>query len=484
MRRDVRGRITFFNEFAQKFFGWREEEILGRSVVGTIVPEKDATGKDLKAMIRDIGEHPERYEVNENENRCRDGRRVWIAWTNRAIRDREGRVTEVLCVGNDITERKLLQEQLLQSKKMEAVGRLAGGIAHDFDNLLTAILSSCETMLTNIDREHPWFHKVEQIRQAGERGARLTRQLLEFSRKKALQPRVLDLNAVVANQEETLRRILGEEAELELDMDVRLGYVEADPGSMEQVIMHLAANAAEAMSRGGRLTVRTRNADPGGDLPPGPYVELTISDTGVGMNGETKAHLFEPFFTTKKEGKGAGLGLATVYGIVKQHLGHVRVTSEPGRGTAFQVYLPRLPRGSEACRAATRSAAAFRDMETVLLVEEGEQARGEFCEALEKRGYTVLAAGDSSEAILVCRRYQGPIHLMVTEVVMPKLSGYELAEFLGPIRPDMKVLYLSGEGQEAAVPHAGCCQEATFLKRPVTPESLSRTIRRVLDGAG
>jgi len=481
MRRDPEGRITFFNEYAQTFFGYPEKEILGRNVLGTIVPEVDSSGRDMAEMIRDIGRNPDRYAANENENVRRDGKRVWIAWTNKAIRDREGHVREILCVGNDITERKRLQEQLLQSRKMEAVGRLAEGIAHDFNNILTAIIGCSELMLMNLKEGDYLYRKAEQIKKSGERGASLTRRLLEFSQRRALAPEVMDLNRIVAGQEEMLRRLMGEDILVRTELDAPAANVSVGPGVVEQLLLHLAMNAREAMPGGGHLLIFTQNAEPGEPLPGGPHVLLGVTDTGVGMDEETRASLFEPFFTTKGIGHGAGLSLATIYEIVKQCEGQIRVASRPGEGSTFRVFFPRAEEGHRPAGPFVGGAADFEKRETVLLVEDATEVRSMMQEVLGRRGYAVLEARNGQDALDICRRHTGPIHLLVTDVVMPDLSGCDLARRVEPLRPEMRVLYMSGHARETLELRRGEAIHGAFLAKPFIPDQLISVVRQVLD---
>jgi len=481
MRRDPAGRITFFNEYAQRFFGYAEEEILGKNVLGTIVPEVDSQGRDLARMIRDIGRNPERYANNENENVRRDGQRVWIAWTNKAIPDPDGKVREILCVGNDITERKRLQERLLHSRKMEAVGRLAEGIAHDFNNILTAIIGCSELMLMHLQEGDYLYRKAEQIKKSGERGASLTRRLLEFSRQQVLKPQVMDLNRIVAGQAEMLRRLIGEDIALETRLDATAADVMVDLGAVEQLLIHLCLNAREAMPGGGRLWVFTEDGEAGGRPPGKGHVVLGVRDTGFGMDEETRANLFEPLFTTKGIGHGTGLTLATIYEIVKQCDGDIRVESRPGQGATFRVLFPHAGPAQQAAPSRHAAASAAPNRETVLLVEDEVEVRTLMHEVLGRRGYTVLEARDSRDALDICRQHAGPIHLMVTDVVMPDLCGCDLARRLGPVRPEMQVLYVSGHAREAIEGRRGEGIQGEFLEKPFTADILSATIRKVLD---
>ncbi|MBI4589551.1 MAG: GAF domain-containing protein [Candidatus Rokubacteria bacterium] len=387
-----------------------------------------------------------------------------------------------------IEELQRTQDQLAQAQKMEAVGRLAGGVAHDFNNLLTIIMGRTQLLSGRLPVEDPLRRDIELIDKAGKRAAALTQQLLAFSRKQVLQPKVLDLNAVVANMETMLRRLIGEDIELVTVRHSDLGCVKADPARLEQVILNLAVNARDAMPRGGKLTIETADVELDetyafrhGAVHAGPYVMLAISDTGCGMDAKTQSHIFEPFFTTKEKGRGTGLGLSTVYGIVKQSGGYIWVYSEPGRGSTFKIYLPRIEQPAETVEPDPRPAGPFQGSETILLVEDESELRELACEILGGTGYTVLAATDGVEALRVSQAHPGPIHLLVTDVVMPKMSGRELADRLAPIRPAIKTLYMSGYTDDAIV-HHGVLDPGVFLiEKPFTPDALLGRIREVLD---
>ncbi len=402
------------------------------------------------------------------------------------VRDGQGQLEGVLGILWDVTEQRALEAQLRQSQKMEAVGRLAGGVAHDFNNLLTVISGCSEMLLRSVLPEDPAHGIAEEIRKAGERAASLTRQLLTFSRKQVVTPQVLNLNDLVAHTQKLLRRLIGEDIELTTVLDPNLGPVKVDPGQFEQVLLNLAVNARDAMPQGGRLTLQTANVTRNGkeahpEEQAGPQVLLTVTDTGCGMSEQVKARIFEPFFTTKEMGKGTGLGLAIVYGIVKQSGGHIEVESQLEHGTTFQVYFPRAEAVPERESRAEVPPQAACITETVLLVEDDESVRGMVRKLLSHSGYCLLEASSGMEALRVSEQHPGPIHLLLTDVVMPQMSGRVLAERLAPLRPEMKVLYLSGYTDDAVVRHGVLEAGAPFLQKPFTLESLMRKVRAVLD---
>ncbi|HEV8677173.1 MAG TPA: ATP-binding protein [Methylomirabilota bacterium] len=378
-------------------------------------------------------------------------------------------------------------EQLLQAQKMEAVGLLAGGVAHDFNNLLTVILGRSGLLAERLAPEDPLRRHAELVQTTAARAAALTQQLLAFSRKQVLQPQVLDLNTIVSGAGKMLRRLIGEDIRIVTVLDPRLARVKADLPQLEQVILNLAVNARDAMPNGGRLTLETANVeldesaarDRG--LTPGPHVMLAVTDTGIGMDAETRARIFEPFFTTKEAGKGTGLGLSTVYGIVRQSGGSITVDSQPARGATFRVYLPRVAEAGPVGDLATGSRRR-RGSETVLLVEDEEEVRELAREILESEGYSVVLAADGPEALGVVQRHRGRIHLLLTDVVMPEMSGSELARHLQQRDPDLKVLYTSGYTDDTLVRHGVSEARAALLHKPFTAESLGWKVREVLDG--
>jgi signal transduction histidine kinase len=422
--------------------------------------------------------------------RHKDGSYRHILARGSLLRDEQGRPVRLLGSHVDVTEITELQAQFLQAQKMESVGRLAGGVAHDFNNLLTVINGTADLAMTDLRDEDPLRKDLQEIRRAGDRAALLTRQLLAFSRRQVLQPIVLSLNTVIADMQSMLRRLLGEDIGLALAPAEDLGRVRADPGQIEQVIMNLVVNARDAMPGGGTLTVATRNveldeayAEQHPSVVPGPHVMVSISDTGVGMDKATQARIFEPFFTTKDPGKGTGLGLSTVYGIVKQSGGSIWVYSELGKGTSFNVYLPRVDGAIDGERPA-RTATARGGTETILIVE-GEEALRHLAErALESAGYRVLMTANGGEALLLLERFDGPVHLMLTDVVMPGMSGRDLAERLRETRPEMKVLYSSGYTDDAILQHGVLDDVTRFIGKPYAVADLKRKVREVLDCEG
>ena len=399
----------------------------------------------------------------------------------RKYAQKQTRVAFQQATGRKEAEEALRQseEQLRQAQKMEAIGRLAGGVAHDFNNLLTIITGYSDMMLEQLNHEDPLREKLEEVRKASERAGALTRQLLAFSRKQVLKPEVLSLNAVVQDLEKMLRRVIGEDIELAISLSSDLANTRADRGQIEQVILNLAVNARDAMREGGRLSLETRNVETG--IDPVSHVLLRLTDTGCGMDEEIIAQIFEPFFTTKGEGKGTGLGLSTVYGIVKQSGGTIQVASKPGKGTTFEILFPRVDEVADPVeRRSARSTSG--GTETILVVEDETAVRKLARDILMAGGYTVLEAPHGGEAVLICERHPGPIHLMVTDVVMPRMNGFELRERLRPLRPRMKVLYMSGHTDHVILDQGRLKPGLAFLQKPFTPQGLSSKVRETLSG--
>ena len=489
---DPDGEVLSWNRAAERVFGWTAEEAVGRRL--PCVPD------DRQAEFDEFRRHvlqADSFTGRETVRVRKDGARIDVSISTAALHDAEGRAVGLVAMYVDISGRKRAeealrqsQEQLRQAQKMEAVGRLAGGVAHDFNNLLSAILSYSEMVLADLPEQHPSRDDVEQIRQAGSRAADLTRQLLAFSRRQLLQLRTISLNTVVASVDRMLRRVIGEDIELRTVLASDLGHARADAGQLEQVLMNLAVNARDAMPTGGRLSISTANAvvTEAGAAPaprpqPGKYVTLSVRDTGVGMTREVLERIFEPFFTTKPPGQGTGLGLSTVYGIVVQSGGHVFATSEPGAGSTFTIYLPAHTADPEPAAPAAPRPQVRGGAETVLLVEDETLVRQLTREILRRNGYRVLEACDGIEAMATLRDHPGVIHLLLTDVVMPRMSGYELVELARPLRPDMRILYVSGYSEEAIARQGQLTEGVELLSKPFTPGVLTTRIRQLLDRA-
>jgi PAS domain S-box-containing protein len=481
--KDDQGRYVYVSNQLERFLGRRAADQVGRTDLQVWPPETARQLQDNDQAVRSSGRAS---EVEEVLPRADGAPSHWLV-LRFPFQDASG--AKLLGgVALEITERKRLEEQFLQSQKMEAVGRLAGGVAHDFNNLLTVITGFCELLLRTHDLDDPSRALVEEILRSGERAATLTRQLLAFSRKQMLLPQVISFNAVVADMEKMLRRVIGEDIDLVTVPGPDLGHVLADKGQLAQVILNLVVNARDAMPRGGKLTLETANvyfdeayAATHPEVRAGAHVMLAVSDTGCGMTEEVRAHVFEPFFTTKEPGKGTGLGLATVFGIVKQSGGHITVYTEAGVGTTFKLYLPLVGERSRKMQPEIAVRELPQGTETILLVEDADPVRALAREVLHRSGYTILEARHGLEALVVAEQFQGKIDLLVTDVVMPQMGGPELARLLRAARPETKVLYLSGYTDDAVLRHGLLEGETAFVQKPFAMAMLARKVREVLD---
>jgi len=480
---ELDGRIALGNRRAEMITGYPRAELVDRTLT-SLLPEAGA--QEAEARLSDARAEPDATPFFEIELIRKDGARVLIeVHVTTVLKD--GRPVALLAVARDITQRRHLEDQLRQGQKMEGIGRLAAGVAHDFNNLLTAIGGRCYLVLKDLTAENPLRREIEIIQGAAERAAKLTYQLLAFSRKQILEPRVLDLNETVTGIEPLLSRMIREDIEVTTALDPDAGRVKADAGQLEQVLLNLAVNASDAMPEGGQLTLATGNvildeayARTHSDVQPGPYVMLSVSDTGHGMTAEVQARIFEPFFTTKEMGKGTGLGLATVYGIAKQSGAHITVESEPEKGTVFKLYLPRVGEAPGLAERECPVQVARRGSETVLLVEDDEALRTLAREILSILGYTVLEATSPSEALRLAGGHPGTIDVLLTDVVMPQMNGRQVADHLLVARPDLKVLFMSGYTDGAIVQHGVLEPGTHFLQKPFTPDGLGRKLREVL----
>lgn len=480
---DTAGTIQYVNPAFERITGYSRAEVIGKN------PRLLKSGKQDPALYQNMWAALAQGEVWRG--RFQDRRKDGSPFTCDAIitptRDENGHVVNYVSVQRDVTRELQMEEQYLQAQKMESIGRLAGGIAHDFNNIMTAILGFGSMVLDQLGENHPLQHAVEQIVSAGERATNLTRQLLTFSRRQMTEVRILDLNAVVTEMYQLLRRALGEDVELITLLEENPASIKADAGLLQQVIMNLAINARDAMPRGGQLTIQTsrvildeRFCRPRVNVQPGDYVLLSVRDTGCGMTKEVLDHAFEPFFTTKPKGKGTGLGLATVYGIVRQCGGHIELESEPGSGTEVKVWLPRVPTPEEAVPVELEERPE-RGRETILVVEDEEIVRDLTVRLLKSLGYKVLEASNGKEALGLVEQYKSPIHLVLTDVVMPQMSGPELAERLQKIRPSARLLYTSGFTESAVFERGVTPGKVRLIQKPYSREILAQRVRETLD---
>jgi two-component system, cell cycle sensor histidine kinase and response regulator CckA len=493
---DHEGQVVDWNPAAEQAFGYSQEEVLTKDMASLIIPERyrDRHRKGLQDYL-DTGQGPALGRRLEMAGLRADGNEfpLELAISRIEIADQPPLFTAYI---RDLTDRQRLEEklrvseeQLRQSQKLEAIGQLAGGVAHDFNNLLTVIGGYSSILLGRMTGDNPQRSALEEIKKASDRASALTRQLLAFSRKQILQPKVLDLNEVVSDIEKMVRRLIGEDIDLLILADSSLGKTKADPGQVEQVLLNLIVNARDAMPQGGKLTIETSNVLLSDDYAnrhgatSGSYVMLAVSDNGSGMAPEIKEHIFEPFFSTKPAGKGTGLGLSTVYGIIKQSGGHIWLYSEPEQGTTFKVFLPRVDDVAESRDSGSLSRTVPQGNETILLVEDEDQVRNILTDMLESQGYDLLVASNGPEALDIASSRNGTIHLMITDVVMPQMSGRELSELMANIRPEMRILYMSGYTDDAIVHHRLLDEGLNFIQKPFDTATVARKVRHVLDSA-
>lgn len=482
----LEGTLIDGNKTAEKLLGYNKEELIGKNFLelNLLPPEQLPKARELMSKnFEGKGTGPDEFILNRKNDE-----NVLVEIGTRPIEIGGQKI--VLGIVRDISERRRLEEQLHQAQKMEAIGMLAGGVAHDFNNILTSIIGNASLALMEIDKGDSLREEIEEIKAAGEKAAALTRQLLAFSRKQIIQPKVVGLNELLSGMEKMLGRLIGENIELVTILEPALWPVKADPGQIEQVIMNLTINSRDAMPKGGKLIIETANVDLNRNYfrnhgikeeQPGPYVMLAVSDTGIGMDKETREHIFDPFYTTKETGKGTGLGLSTIYGVVRQSNGFVWVYSEPGRGSTFKVYLPRAEENVGAEEQERIPVGEPGGSETVLIVEDNDSLRRLARTVLKQKGYKVLEAENGEEALRVSNEHEGAIDLLVTDVVMPKKSGRETAERLQQIYPRMKVIYMSGYTDNAIVQHGVLEPGLNFIEKPFSPADLARKVREVLD---
>jgi PAS domain S-box-containing protein len=482
---DRNGRVVLANPKTEEMFGYSREELLGARIE-ILLPESQrrAHGRDREEYFT----HPRVRPMGigmELAGRRKNGTEFPVEISLSYVETTEGLFA--IAFVNDISDRKRLEDQLLQAQKMEAVGRLAGGVAHDFNNMLTVISGYNRMILDELSPLDPVRGCAEEVLKAADRAAALTKQLLAFSRRQVMQPCVMNVNAAIVHTEKMLRRLIGEDVELVLSLAEDVGNIKADPNHIQHAIVNLTLNARDAMPDGGRITVETANirldetyARTHLGVQPGDFVMVAVSDTGHGMDAETRRRLFEPFFTTKETGKGTGLGLATVYGVVKQLGGDIWVYSEPGQGTTFKLYFPRVAETADAPPPSPVESDQAPSTETILVVEDEQAVRDLTVRMLRKLGHTVLPAADGAEALAIAKSYAGPIALLLTDVVMPNMSGRQVADELLRARPELKVLYLSGYTDHTVVHHGVLEDGVEFLPKPFSREALAKKIREVL----
>jgi PAS domain S-box-containing protein len=494
LRMDTRGYITFFNEYAQRFFGYTEKEILGKNIRGTLLPDEDSTEEDLMILSHGLTRNPELPAVRERDYVLKDGRTVWIAWTNRPIFDQEGNLNEILSIGHDLTglkraaqEKKHLEVQLQEAQKMEAIGTLAGGIAHDFNNILQAIFGYTQILLMKKHPNDPDYKNLEAIERSAQRASDLTKRLLIFGRKVESQLRPVDLEQEVIQVAKVLERTIPKMIRIELDLASEPGVINADPVQIEQIIMNLGVNARDAMPEGGTLRFQTRNVSldakytdrhPG--AVPGRYALLSVSDTGHGVSREIQDHIFEPFFTTKETGKGTGLGLSMVYGIVQSHKGVITCESEEGRGTTFNIFFPVLEEQHVPAEAMKEDTPLKKGKGTILLVDDEEAIRKPAEEILREFGYHIIAVPDGETALEVYQNGNDGVDLVILDLIMPGMGGRQCMDKLLHLDPNAKIIIASGYSADGSIKEAMDAGAKGFVGKPWDVRHMLKVVGEVL----
>jgi len=487
LKADMNGNITFFNEFAQRFFGYAEDEVVGKNLVGTIVPKTDAAGRDLGTMIHDVVMRPDNYVNNENENVRRNGERVWISWTNKTIRDKEGRTIGILCIGNDITDRKRKEEQLLHMQRIEAVGTLTGSIAHDFNNILAGLMGYASLMRMDMKKESPLIRDLDAIEKLLQRGASLSRKLLEFSRRKDYHPGPIDINLVIKDVLGVLAQTAAKEIDVVSKLSPGIPSIVGDESEIHQVIMNICLNACEAMIERGTLTVKTADVeiDRGflkehPQLKRGRYVSVAISDTGIGMDEQEIGHIFEPFFTTKAKRLGTGLGLAIVRSIVEKHGGCITVESAPWRGSTFTIYFPAS--AEKISRAKSAAVKRLVGDETILIVDDEKDFRESARRWLSELGYMVIEAASGEEAVRIVQGRKVKIDLVILDMVMKGMGGARAFKRIREAARDLPIIICTGYIRDRSSRRILEKEASDFIRKPFAFSELSPRIRKILDG--
>jgi len=486
-RLDREGNFTFLNDFAENFFGFNKDELIGKNVIGTVLPETDINGRNLIPLVNDIIENPERYANYENENICKNGRRVWIAWTNKVIRNEAGNVVEILCIGNDNSERKRLENKLRQSQKIESIGTLAGGIAHDFNNILVPVIGHTEMLLEDLPDKSPLRFSLDEVLKGALRAKDLVKQILTFSRQTNQEIRPLKVQNILKEVLNLSRSTLPTTIQIQQDIHQECGMIMADPTQVHQIVMNLVTNAFHAMEQaGGTLSVCLKEVDlPQNNVPkpgidPGPSVCLTIADTGTGMSAVIKDRIFEPYFTTKVKGKGTGLGLAVVHGIVESYKGAIMVESELGKGTLFTIYIPRLVSHAET-KTDVQPSTVLTGHERILLVDDEDSIATLTKAMLERLGYQVTVRISSIDTLEAFKAAPDNFDLVITDMTMPNMTGDELAIEIKKIRLDIPIILSTGFSEKINEGESSLSGVDGVLMKPISMNELGLAVRNVLD---